>query len=83
MKKPTRTDCARWLNEQGESVKSLAKLFEAYKVQCHKGGKAVTTNFGFWLQVSHKPVFDRFYNTWFVKHPEMLEVIYGSVEDTE
>lgn len=77
MKRPTKTDCARFLNEHGREVRPVSRFWSAYESNCHKSGKVAAGNFGYWLREFHKPEFESFFKH-FQAHPELMEEVYGS-----
>lgn len=69
-KQPSKTDCARWLNEYGHNVNELAPFFSVYLDKRVRGGKPDSKNFGHWLRTNHNHRFEDFYEKKFLGHGE-------------
>lgn len=77
VKKPCKTDFARWLDAHGSDLTELNSRWIVYSVRCDEGGRIDKTHFGFWLKENHPKDFNRLYTELFLKNPELMETVYG------
>ena len=70
--KPTdKTEFQRYLNDNPLSVPMLLKISVMYAAR-----PRVRSNFGFWLRIKHRPLFDRAYSRFWLKSTPLHGTIY-------
>ena len=75
--KVTKTDVARYLNDNSEKFPELIPLRDQYMERCNRARKIAVSKFGFWLQLNKQAIFNRIAKK-LIKDPSILDDLYGS-----
>ena len=78
----TKTDVARYLNDNSEAFPELLKYRDQYLENCQRARKSSIAQFGFWLQGNRKKIFDKTAKK-LAKDPSILDALYGNQEPNE
>lgn len=70
----TKTEFARYLNENEEAVPSLKALLFDWRKTPHR-----LNTFGIWLRINHEPRFRHAFESWWLRHPELFGTVGGEL----